>query len=83
MSQVAYEKSHFSSFHCQLREIEWAQSIPVPHNHFTRHPIVKRVHLLNSLIFHNYLATNPNNPIPVYFGATTFDNPLIEVPSSR
>ena len=57
MSQVAYEKSHFSSFHYQLREIELAQSIPVPHNHFTRHPIVKRVHLLNSLIFHNYLAT--------------------------
>ena len=25
-------------------------------------------------------ATNPHNPIPVYFGATTFDHPLIHVP---
>jgi hypothetical protein len=24
-------------------------------------------------------ATNPNNPIPVYFGATTFDDPLITI----
>jgi saccharopine dehydrogenase (NAD+, L-lysine-forming) len=24
-------------------------------------------------------ATNPHNPIPVYFGATTFDDPLIKV----
>jgi saccharopine dehydrogenase (NAD+, L-lysine-forming) len=24
-------------------------------------------------------ATNPYNPIPVYYGATTFDNPLISV----
>ncbi|KAJ3251523.1 Saccharopine dehydrogenase [Boothiomyces macroporosus] len=24
-------------------------------------------------------ATNPNNPIPVYFGATTFDDPLINI----
>jgi saccharopine dehydrogenase (NAD+, L-lysine-forming) len=27
-------------------------------------------------------ATNPNNPIPVYFGATTFDKPLIHVPTA-
>ncbi|KAI8897634.1 hypothetical protein BC833DRAFT_593016 [Globomyces pollinis-pini] len=26
-------------------------------------------------------ATNPHNPIPVYFGATTFDKPLINVQS--
>ncbi|KAI8919705.1 hypothetical protein BC831DRAFT_480386 [Entophlyctis helioformis] len=25
-------------------------------------------------------ATNPHNPIPVYFGATTFDDPVIQVP---
>lgn len=27
-------------------------------------------------------ATNPHNPIPVYFGATTFDNPLINIKTS-
>jgi saccharopine dehydrogenase (NAD+, L-lysine-forming) len=26
-------------------------------------------------------ATNPNNPIPVYYGATTFDQPVIRVPT--
>ena len=25
-------------------------------------------------------ATNPHNPVPVYYGATTFDDPVIEVP---
>lgn len=24
-------------------------------------------------------ATNPNNPIPVYYGSTTFDKPLINI----
>jgi saccharopine dehydrogenase (NAD+, L-lysine-forming) len=28
-------------------------------------------------------ATNPHNPIPVYFGATTFDKPLIKVETNR
>ena len=26
-------------------------------------------------------ATNPNNPIPVYYGSSTFDEPLIQVDS--
>ena len=28
-------------------------------------------------------ATNPHNPIPVYFGATTFDDPLIRINTKR
>ena len=28
-------------------------------------------------------ATNPHNPIPVYFGATTFDDPLINIKTKR
>ena len=29
------------------------------------------------------IATNPHNPIPVYFGATTFDDPLIKVATAK
>ncbi|KAK5672463.1 Saccharopine dehydrogenase [Batrachochytrium dendrobatidis] len=28
-------------------------------------------------------ATNPHNPIPVYYGASTFDNPVIKVEAGR
>ena len=41
------------------------------------------IFLIVKIGFNDSLATNPHNPIPVYFGATTFDDPLIKVPSSR